>query len=332
MAFEHDPRSDDLEDGFDDAEFDTDEPVDGESEPRRHGWTRWLPFAIAALVLIFGIASLVVSLSHRTDSAREADVTALKNTIASEETQLENLQEDYDAAVDALEKKQAEYDEALQQAESGQAQTAEPGAKTLETLKTEAAQAQEAYSAALEAYDAAVDGVEQNAPGYDDAKNRLNKIQPFLSYATAYQQFASGATDELPGIEETEDETAVDPQTWYTTIVYPAATQAGYTFPTAVEEFPAAEPAAKVKAYEDALAASQAAEAKLAEANKAQEDALTAYADAKEAERTSEEWLSDCEQEIARMEKRVKDLEASIQDVTASLKAHRAELEKLEAE
>ena len=343
MALENESRKDSLEDALDDDRFEAeyeeeDLPVDDDDPPPRRAWTRWVPFAVAALVLIFGLASLVVSLSHRTRDAREADIESLRNTIASEETQLENLQEDYNAAVDALEKKQAEYDDAKAKADAGQVETAGTGKKSLETLKAEAAEAQDAYSAALQAYDAAVDEVEQAAMGYDDAKNQLNKIQPFLSYATAYQQFVSGASSELPGIGTAEGETETDPQTWYTMIVYPAATQAGCTLPTSVEEFPdavqaiAAEPAAKVKAYDDAIAASKVAEAKLAEANTAQEQALNAYAEAKEAEKTSEEWLTDCEQEISRMEKRVKELEASIQDVTESLETHRAELKKLEAE
>ena len=59
-------------------------------------------------------------------------------------------------------------------------------------------------------------------------------------------------------------------------------------------------------------------------------DAAKAYEDAKNAQKTSADWLADCEAEIARLEKRVADLKDSIEQVTKSLEAHRAELKKLE--
>ena len=73
------------------------------------------------------------------------------------------------------------------------------------------------------------------------------------------------------------------------------------------------------------------AEAKRAEANTAQETAAKAYADGKAAEKTSEDWLNDCEQEIDRLEKRVKDLERSIDELNTTLADHHAELKKLES-
>ena len=78
------------------------------------------------------------------------------------------------------------------------------------------------------------------------------------------------------------------------------------------------------------LAASKEAEDKLKQANTAQEDAAKAYADGKNVQKTSEEWLADCEAEIDRLEKRLSDLEKSIADVKSDLEAHRAELKKLE--
>ena len=312
-------------------EYEADDP---RKQPRR--WTRWLPFGIAAAVLIFGIVSLVFSITRRAEERQAAEIAALRQTIKSEEAQLDTLQTDYDAAKDALEKKQTEFDEVQAKLDAGLVEDPTAGAQSLDDLKAAAGKAQEEYSAALEAYDRAIDAVEQNAPGYDEAKNQLAKIEPFLSYATAYQQFVSGASDELPGVNPEEWEDGLDAQEWYSMMVYPAATQAGFTLPSAVDAFPAAvqalttEPAAKVKAYEDALAASKDAEARLAAANTAQEDAANAYAEGKEAQKTSEDWLADCEQEIARLEKRVQDLETSIQDVTASLQAHRDELKKLE--
>lgn len=329
MPFENDSHVPESEDWASDREDDR------APEPAKK-WTRWIPFGIAAVVLIFGIASLIFSMTRRAGESREAEVNALRNTIASEEQQLKTLESDRDDAAEALEKKQKEYDEALEEAKTGLVDDEAAGTKSLETLKTEAADAQKAYSEALEAYDKAVDAVEQTAPGYDEAKTKLEKLQPFLSYATAYQQFMSGAAQELPGMSADDSEAGPDAQVWYTQVVYPAAAQAGFTLPDTAEAFPAAvqalaaDPSARVKAYEDALAASKEAEAKLTEANKTQEETLQAYAIAKEAEKTSEDWLNDCEQEIARLEKRVEDLEASIEQTAASLENHREELKKLQ--
>lgn len=302
-------------------------------ERKKRGWLRWVGIGVAAAVLILGVVSLISSVSRHAREEQTAAIEALKTTIESEAQELEELQADYDAAAEALEKKQAEYDEARAKHDSGVVEDAQAGQQSLDALRADAEQKQKDYSTALEAYDASVDLVEQNVMGYASAAEEMKKLEPFLGYADAYEQYLSGAAQELPGMDPGAEP---DAQTWYSTVVFPAATQAGVGLPPQVEGFPsavkalAADPSAKVQAYEDAVAATKDAEAKLAEANTAQETAAKAYADGKAAQKTSEDWLTDCEAELERLENRVKDLEESIRDVTASLDQHRAELKKLE--
>ena len=306
-------------------------------ERRPRSWLRWLGVGVAAAVLLFGIASLVASLARRANEERTAALDEMKKIIASEEAELEDLQSDYDETLAVLQKKQDEYDEVRRKLESGVVESAADGQQSLAQLRADAENTQKNYSAALAAYDAAVDAAEQSTAGYDEAKTQLEALKPFLDYAAAYEQFTSGETDKLPDSAPAEGEDAPDAQTWYTAVVLPAAELAGLTLPDTVEALPeaireqAAGPAANVKAYEDALAAVKEAEAKLAEANAAQETAAKAYADSKAAEKTSEDWLNDCEQEIDRLEKRVKDLERSIDELNTTLADHHAELKKLES-
>ena len=313
------------------------EPAE-EQAPKPRSWLRWLGIGIAAAVMLLGIVSLITALSHRTgEDTKPVDLSALRSTIASEEEQLKDLQAELDKTEQALADKQKEYDKAKADAAAGMPD-ASGVQRSLDELKKAAQEAQDAYSEALKTYDASVDAVESAAPGYEEAKAMTETLAPFLGYAEAYEQFVSGASDTLPGVETEDPETEVSAQSWYEAVVLPAAQQAGLQPPGLVEYFPAAvqelaaEPAAAVKAYEDALAASKEAEAKLKEANTAQEDSAKAYADAKNAQKTSADWLADCEAELDRLEKRIADLKDSIDQVTKSLDAHRAELKKLEAE
>ena len=312
-------------------------PVEETAPERRpRTWLRWLGIGVAAAVLIFGVVSLVASLSRRAGAEQAAEIDQLKKIISSEEEELKQMQSDYDDALELLEKKQAEYDEVRKKLDSGVIENDAAGQQSLDQLRAAAEQTQMDYSAALAAYETAVDTVEQTVASSDAGKKQLEALEPFVSYAAAYEQFAAGTTDALPGIAPEEDGQAPDAQSWYAAVVLPAATQAGITLPDQVDAFPAAvqaltaEPSAKVKAYDDALAASKAAEAKLSETNAAQEATAKAYADGKAAQRTSEDWLSDCAQEIDRLQKRVRDLEDSIYDVNSELEDHRAALKKLE--
>lgn len=325
MPFEDDPR-----------DFTEEESIE-EDAPKRHGWGRWVGIGVAAFVLLFGLISLISALSHRSQEPEQpVDLSALRSTIASEEAELKSLQTEYDTVKQTLDDKQKEYDDARRKLGAGLVDSSAEGQRSLDELKVAADKAQEEYSAALEAYDAAVDAVESATPGYTEAKAALEALAPLQSYAEAYTQFASGASDTLPGYESEDPDAEGVAQSWYDAVVLPAAQQAGAELPETVESFPtavqtlAAEPAAKVKAYDDALAASKEAEDKLKQANTAQEDAAKAYADGKNAQKTSEEWLADCEAEIDRLEKRLSDLEKSIADVKADLEDHRAELKKLE--
>ena len=127
-----------------------------------------------------------------------------------------------------------------------------------------------------------------------------------------------------------------DAQAWYDAVVFPAASEAGIGLPPAVEGFPtavqalAAEPTTKVETYEAALKASQEAEQKLSEANTQLETTAKAYADGKNAQRSSEDWLNDTEQEIDRLTSRIEDLEETIDALTEQLEAHQAELKEID--
>lgn len=303
---------------------------------RAPAWLRWLAVGFAAAVLVLGIVSLISSLTHRAGEERANAAAQLKKTIASEEAELRDLQSDYDETLAVLEEKKSEYDEVRKKLESGVIDTTSEGQISLSQLRADAEAAQKDYSAVLAAYDAAVDAVQQNTDSSNEAKAQLEKLQPLQGHAAAYEQFLSGAADSLPGVSPEDGEEAPDAQTWYAAIVLPAAAQAGVSLPDTVEAFPAAvqalaaEPSARVKAYDDALAAVKDAEAKLAAANAAQEAAAKAYADGKASQKTSEDWLSDSEQEIDRLEKRIQDLEKSIEDVRSALENHRAELKKLD--
>lgn len=325
MPFEDDPR-----------EYDAPDEEPEEEAPKRRSWTRWLGIGVAAAVLLLGVISLISALSHRSDQEQPADLNALRSTIASEEAELKSLQTEYDTVKQTLEDKQKEYDQARAKLESGVVDSSAEGQQSLDELKAAAEKAQEEYSAALEAYNASIDAIEAATPGYDAAKAELEKLAPLQNYAAAYTQFISGASDTLPGYENEDPDAEGVTQSWYAAVVLPAAQQAGLDLPEDVASFPAAvqalaaEPAAKVKAYDDALAASKEAEDKLKEANTSQEDAAKAYADGKNTQKTSEEWLADCEVEIERLEKRLAELEKSIAEVKADLEAHRAELKKLE--
>lgn len=307
--------------------------------------TRWIWIAIAFAVLLFGIASLVISMTRRAAEAKAAEIRKLTATIESETDELKALQKEYDTTEKTLTDLQKEYDEAREKHDAGLVETAASEEQSLDALRSSAEQAKQAYSDALTAYDASVDQVEQNAMGYDDAKATLEKLQPFLAYAADYEAYAAGTAETLPGWEPQEPADPEDPeaeaqpsdaQAWYDAVVFPAASEAGIGLPPAVEGFPtavqalAADPTAKVETYEAALKASQEAEQKLTEANTQLETTAKAYADGKNAQRSSEDWLSDTEQEIDRLTSRIEDLEEAIDTLTEELEAHQAELKEID--
>ena len=315
------------------------------SSEERMNRTRWIWIAIAFAVLLFGIASLVISMTRRAAEAKAAEIRKLTATIESETDELKALQKEYDTTEKTLTDLQKEYDEAREKHDAGMVETAASEEQSLDALRTAAEQAKQAYSDALTAYDASVDQVEQNAMGYDDAKATLEKLQPFLTYAADYQAYAEGTAETLPGWEPQDPADPEDPeaeappsdaQAWYDAVVFPAASEAGIGLPPAVEGFPtavqalAAEPTTKVETYEAALKASQEAEQKLSEANTQLETTAKAYADGKNAQRSSEDWLNDTEQEIDRLTSRIEDLEKTIDSLAEQLEAHQAELKEID--
>lgn len=330
------------------------QPATPEQKNRRAERRRWIAVITAGVILLFGIFSLVMSMHRRAVEAREAEIEELRFKVESETDELKSLQKEYDTVSETREDLQKEYDEAREKHDAGMVETSGSAEQSLEELKAAAEQAKQDYSAALAAYDASVDQVEQNAMGYDDAKASLETLKPFVDYAASYEAYVAGTAETLPGLEpKAESETPENPdepetteqpsdaqpsdaQAWYDTVVFPAAANAGIGLPPAVEGFPTAvqaltaDPTAKVEAYENALKASKDAEQRLADTNAKLESTAKAYADGKNAQRSSEDWLSDTEIELDRLSTRMEDLQKTIDDLTEQLEKHQAELKELE--
>lgn len=332
------------------------QPISSEQKSRRAERRRWIAVITAGVILLFGIFSLVMSMHRRAVEAREAEIKQLHFKVESETDELKSLQKELDTVTKTREDLQKEYDEARKKHDAGVVETSGSAEQSLEDLKAAAEQAKQDYSAALAAYDASVDQVEQNSMGYDEAKASLEKLKPFVDYAASYEAYLAGTAETLPGMEpkaEPEPEASdapeateqpeqpadtqpTDAQTWYDTVVFPAATNAGIGLPPAVEGFQSAvqaltaDPTAKVEAYENALKASKDAEQKLADTNAKLESTAKAYADGKNAQRSSEDWLSDTEKELERLSARMDDLQKTIDDLAEQLESHQAELKDLE--
>ena len=165
-----------------------------ETEPRRSGRLRAVLIGAAALLMIVGVVSLILSLSRHAREDRAAKIAELKQTIASEEAERSRLQADYDSVLATLTEKQTEYEAALQQSGAGITPEAQ---EALDRLREAAEQTQQDYTAALEAYDAAVDAVEkaEGDDAYAAALEASEQAAAALGEAHAAMQTAANAYD-----------------------------------------------------------------------------------------------------------------------------------------
>lgn len=104
--------------------------------------------------------------------------------------------------------------------------------------------------------------IDANTQAYNEGKAMLEKIDPLMPYLNQYVQFRDGYLSQLPGFSSA--------QAWFVSVVRPIGAQLGLTIPDDVTDFPAymqnmvAEGKAKLKEYEDGLAALAAGKEELA--------------------------------------------------------------------
>ena len=139
------------------------------------------------------------------------------------------------------------YTSGLSAYSAGQAELAAAGKKLAEGEQT------------LAAGQATIDA---NTQAYNEGKAMLEKIEPLMPYLNQYVEFRDGYLTQLPGFASA--------QAWFVSVVRPIGAQLGLTIPDDVTDFPAymqnmvAEGKAKLKEYEDGLAALAAGKEELA--------------------------------------------------------------------
>ena len=138
--------------------------------------------------------------------------------------------------------------------------------------KLDDAQAQ--YDAALKQYNDALAQIEANTQSYNEGKALLSQVEAVMPYLTMYQSFCNGGTDVLSSLPggQIGGMLFYNAQAWFASVVRPIAVQSGLEPPADVNDFPAyinevlAESQAKMKPYEDALAARDVAKPQLDQA------------------------------------------------------------------
>ena len=154
----------------------------------------------------------------------------------------------YNAGKSEYEKGLAAYKQGKKALAEGYAQY-EKGKKDLEAGKKQVAEGQKLIDA--------------NTKAYNEGKAMLSKIEPLMPLLNTYVQFRDGTIAKIPGFDSA--------QAWFVSKVRPLAEKAGLTIPEDVTDFPkymqqmVADGKAKLKEYEDGLAALEAGKKQVAE-------------------------------------------------------------------
>ena len=105
--------------------------------------------------------------------------------------------------------------------------------------------------------------IDENTQAYNEGKETLASIEPILPYVEQYMRFRDGTIAKLPDFDTV--------QAWFAAVVRPLGAKMGLTLPDDVTDLPAyiqsmvVEGKAKLKEYEDGLAALQSGKAQLAD-------------------------------------------------------------------
>lgn len=110
--------------------------------------------------------------------------------------------------------------------------------------------------------------IDANTQAYNEGKALLSKIEPLMPMLNKYVELRDNGIGMIPGMASWEGFDSA--QAWFVSVVRPLGARLGLTIPDDVTDFPAymqqmvAEGQAKLKEYEDGLAALEAGKAQIA--------------------------------------------------------------------
>ncbi len=110
--------------------------------------------------------------------------------------------------------------------------------------------------------------IDANTQAYNEGKALLSKIEPLMPMLNKYIELRDNGIGMIPGMSSWEGFDSA--QAWFVSVVRPLGARLGLTIPDDVTDFPAymqqmvAEGQAKLKEYEDGLAALEAGKAQIA--------------------------------------------------------------------
>lgn len=205
----------------------------------------------------FGIKDGLAIKKYKEDDAKAADVVGqLEEAIAllkeNEQAYLDGIGayskglKDYEAGQIAYNEGKAELSKGYMDYEAGKA--------ALEEGRKQVAEGQAQIDA--------------NTQAYNEGKALLSKIEPLMPMLNKYIELRDNGIGAIPGMSSWEGFDSA--QAWFVSVVRPLGARLGLTIPDDVTDFPAymqqmvAEGQAKLKEYEDGLAALEAGKAQIA--------------------------------------------------------------------
>ncbi len=208
----------------------------------------------------FGVLDGLAIKKYKEEDAKAADVVGqLEEAIAllkeNEQAYLDGIG-DYSKGLSDYSVGQQAYNEGKQTLSQGY-MSYEEGKKALEEGKKQVAEGQAQIDA--------------NTAAYEEGKEMLSKIEPLMPMLNKYVEFRDSNLTSMPGFPSA--------QAWFVSVVRPLAASLGLEIPEDVTDFPVymqtmvAEGQAKLKQYEDGLAALEAGKAQVAAGEKALKDA-----------------------------------------------------------
>lgn len=238
--------------------------------------------AMAAVIVL--LVTVIIVLVMRAN--RSTDVPAAQATAAAyvEDAHLQALR----ANVAELRTSMPTYLENMPEYEAGTL----PGdlvstqdRQQLAEAKQKLDDAQAQYEAALKQYNDLNAQIEANTQAYNEEKEKLAAIESLIPYLNMYQNFRNGEADVLSSLPggQIGGMLFTNAQAWYISVVRSIAAQNGLDLPADVNDFPAyinevlAESQAKMKPYEDALAARDVAKPQLDQARSQLDAAQSQY-------------------------------------------------------
>ncbi len=204
---------------------------------------------VLVLACIFGLFACVAGIKDvlNINEYKNADAAFARENLVTARDGIAQLKENEQTYLNGV----GTYTDGLSAYTAGQAELAAGAAQLAQGEKDVAAgQAQ----------------IDANTQAYNEGKELLGKIEPLMPYLNQYVQFRDSNLASLPGFDSA--------QAWFVSIVRPIGSSLGLEIPADVTDFPAymqnmvAEGQAKLKQYEDGLAALEAGKAQLAQGRK----------------------------------------------------------------